>query len=299
MVDYIYKYGLDIAQLYKGQPYFGVFWTNTLTHNAVRDFLSMEDRLLETLQETKARGILDDAIVIVMSDHGFRFPPSSNLPSGWYDIRLPMMYISLPLWFKEQYPDAARAMTVNQGRLISPYDLHLTLKDTMRRSGRVPAGVDTAGPCPMCQSLFKVVPTNRTCAQGAITERWCTCEKLQTAISEELKQNAATFVVAEINQIVHRLLNGIKADSSLCRELRLTKINWVSTTGLNTYLVNFYTNPGVANFEALVRHRVEENIFELIGSITRLSMYKMHSFCVESVELKTFCECSKMHNERN
>lgn len=293
IVEYVYTHGVDFADFYKGHPYFGLFWSNTLSHNYVHDFLTLEDELLEALEKTKERGILEDAIVIVMGDHGFRFPPSINKPSGWYDVRLPILYISLPKWFKDTYPEAATAMKVNQERLTSPYDLHLTLKDILRRSGRLPEGKDTAEACPTCQSLLKEISLNRTCDQGGINGRWCTCQPFQTVTKKRFRKEISELVVAKINRKIKQLLTSKNIDLDICHTLQLKQINSVSRTTSFLIEVNLNTDPGNANYEVQLKYDRKKKIFKIIGEISRGNMYNVHSFCVEDVELKQLCECSK------
>lgn len=297
--EYIYSQAVDFADFYKGKPYFGLFWTNSLTHNKVADMLLMENILLDSLQQAKSRGILNDSIVIVMSDHGHRFPPSVKLASGWYDVRLPIMYISLPEWFRREYPYAATSLGNNQNRLTSPYDFYLTLKDILRKSGRVFKGTDNAYSCPRCQSLFKPVPLNRTCAQAGISDVWCTCQSFSPITKSGLAISVAHFLVSEINNLVELRLKKFNLPLNSCLPLSLKKINRAAEDGYNTSLINLDTQPGDANYEALVRYEEYrgEWSFKVEGVITRNTMYKNHAFCVKDLQLKKFCECSRPHKE--
>lgn len=172
ITDFVYENAVDIANLYKGKPYFGLFFTNTMSHNEVRVTKQLEPVLLDNLKRLKNNGILEDSIVFVMSDHGNRY----NIEDSQHDQNLPMLYISLPPWFKEENPDATEALKVNENRLASPFDLHLTLKDILRRSGRLQDGKDVALGCPECHSLFNPISTLRNCSIAGIPSEYCVCD---------------------------------------------------------------------------------------------------------------------------
>lgn len=300
LVEYIYTQGLDFAEFYKGHPYFGIFWANSLTHEDVRDLLLMDDQLLSALHQSKSRGILNNSIVIIMSDHGARFPPSIDLSSGWYDVRLPAMFISLPTWFKDKHPDAAKGLEINQNRLTSPYDLYSTLKDILRLSGRVPSSQnDVAHSCPTCQSLFQPVPVNRTCDQAGIPSQFCTCQTFKPVRDAKLAEKAAEFAVAHINQVVQEKLVKLKLSGSLCLQLSLKKVLRASMSSTKTLLLKIETHPGHANYEVGVQYHTKgkETVFQIDGMITRQNLYGLHAFCVQDLELKNFCECSEKHVE--
>lgn len=176
MCEYALTQGLDFAEFYKGQPFFGIFWTNKLTHDNVRDFLTMDDVLLDTLQDAEKRGIFDDAIVVVMGDHGFRMGSVwPNLPGGFYDNMLPVMYISLPKWYKEKFPEDVKGLEANQNRLTTHYDFHLTLQQFIQRGGRTSDPVKTY--CNECQPLIRPVPQDRNCMAVGVPSKFCACNK--------------------------------------------------------------------------------------------------------------------------
>jgi hypothetical protein len=77
--DFIYQYALDFATAYKNDPFFGLFWTNTFSHNDISDPSSMDERIKFYLEELDSRGILNTSAVIFFSDHGLRFGPVRQL----------------------------------------------------------------------------------------------------------------------------------------------------------------------------------------------------------------------------
>lgn len=303
MAEYVLQHALDFAKLYRGHPSFGLFWSNALTHDLIEWYPLMDDPLLNTLQQVKSNGILDESIVIVMGDHGMRFEPSISLPSGWYDARLPIMFISLPSWFKQEHPDAAKAMEINKDRLVSHYDLYLTLKDILRKSGRLslnPEPDDTAPSCPNCQTLLKPVPFNRTCNQTGIPDQWCTCQTFKPVQDALLVEEAAEFAVSYINQEVQKKLKVLRLDPKLCLNLKLRKVHRASKSSQIPLLVNFESEPGNAIYEADIKYdrNKDGTVFRVDGSIIRINLYKTHGFCANDIFLKNFCECSEKHPEK-
>lgn len=77
--DFIYQYALDFASVYKNDPFFGLFWTNTFSHNELSDPSSMDEKIKFYLEELDSRGILNTSAVVFFSDHGLRFGPVRQL----------------------------------------------------------------------------------------------------------------------------------------------------------------------------------------------------------------------------
>ena len=71
--DFIYQYAIDFATAYKDDPFFGLFCTNTFSHNELSDPSSMDEKIKSYLEELDSRGILNTSAVIFFSDHGLRF----------------------------------------------------------------------------------------------------------------------------------------------------------------------------------------------------------------------------------
>lgn len=70
--DYIYGQAIDFATAYKNQSFFGLFWTNTFSHDDVSGPSSMDDRVKNYLEQMNQRGVLNTSAVIFFSDHGMR-----------------------------------------------------------------------------------------------------------------------------------------------------------------------------------------------------------------------------------
>jgi hypothetical protein len=144
------------------------------SHNDISTPSTMDDTMKHYLEELDSRGILTNSIVVFFSDHGIRFGPVRQLPTGWFEDRLPFIFIWLPPAFRQQHPDLVRNLQINRDRLTNPYDLHLTLKHILELSGRS-ASMPGALSCPTCQSLFHEMPLNRSCDEVGIPAHYYLC----------------------------------------------------------------------------------------------------------------------------
>lgn len=142
------------------------------------------------LEELETRGILNNSAVIFFSDHGLRFGPVRQLMVGWFEERLPFMFIWLPSWFKRQHPEIVQNLKINRNRLTNPYDIHMTLKQVLELSGRV-ENLPPASSCPECRSIFKETVFNRSCSSAAIAAHWCACT---VRIDVRFLKNASTYL---------------------------------------------------------------------------------------------------------
>lgn len=131
--DHIYDFAMDFATHYRKDASFGLYWTNTFSHNDISDPSSMDSKMRSYLGSLDSRGVLNDSMVVFFSDHGLRFGPVRHLNIGWLEERLPMIFIWLPEWFQKQHPEIVQALKINRNRLTNPYDLHMTLKVLKRR----------------------------------------------------------------------------------------------------------------------------------------------------------------------
>ncbi|XP_050304951.1 uncharacterized protein LOC126742348 [Anthonomus grandis grandis] len=172
--DRILNLAYDFAYKLKSLPTFGLFWMNTFSHNNIRTPATMDVNVKEFFQKLKDSQILDESIVILISDHGVRFGDIINTTRGFYELRLPMHYISLPPWFKQQYPLETKNLKDNSKKLISNYDLYMTLQHILKLSG-ANYSINSCWACRQCRSFFEYIPDDRSCAEAGIPGKWCTC----------------------------------------------------------------------------------------------------------------------------
>uniref|UniRef100_A0A182J4D0 Uncharacterized protein n=1 Tax=Anopheles atroparvus TaxID=41427 RepID=A0A182J4D0_ANOAO len=297
--DHIYQYALDFASQYRNDPYFGLFWTNTFSHNDISDPSSMDQRMKYYVEQLDERGILNNSMVVFFSDHGLRFGPVRMLLTGWLEERLPFNFIWLPEWFREEHPEIVQALKINRNRLTNPYDLHVTLKHVLELSGRID---NLPGPlsCPNCQSIFTEMPWNRSCEDVAIESHWCTCSNFQTIDKRSaMVQRAVAFVIDYVNRDLQEHRNSTTSNY-VCATLTLGSITLAKMARepkgklpYNDYLLIFEGKPGGGKFESTVRHYQHRDAFEITGSISRLNEYASQSECMHIDYLRKYCYCQR------
>lgn len=300
--EHIYDYALDFATNYMNDPSFGLYWTNTFSHNDISDASLMDRRMKEYLQDIEHRGILNESMIVFFSDHGIRFGAVRHLVTGWLEERLPFIFIWLPKWFKDEHPEIVQALKINRNRLTNPYDLHMTLKHVLELSGRKEK-FPPAPSCKNCQSLFKEVPWNRSCEETAIASHWCTCAPYKTCSkSDKMVKAVANFVADQMNNELRNQTDG--KNHKLCAELKVRQISYArkaeyrnNSEPHDDYLVVFEASPSGGWFESTVRFMLDSHKYLLSGSVSRLNSYSGQSDCVNIDYLKKYCYCVGKHHK--
>ncbi|XP_039494201.1 uncharacterized protein LOC120453520 [Drosophila santomea] len=286
--EYIYDLGVQFTKVNRNSSFFGMFWTNTFSHNDFSMPSAMDERMVKYMRTLDKNGIMDNTIIIFFSDHGARFGPLRKLDSGFVEERLPFIYIRVPRWIREKYPKLLRNLQVNRNRLASPYDIHATLRhilelDTPKDKLPRPEG------CSTCHSVFEEVDWSRNCSQAGIEEHWCTCDSLsEVSTTDSSARSMSTQLVESINKYV-----ASKKGAERCRRLKLSRIFSVQRRGnSNRYLIQLSVQPGDALFEATVEWDTSARRIPVqMPSISRLNIYAGKSGCSSVKETRKYCIC--------
>jgi hypothetical protein len=210
----------------------------------------------------------------------------------------------LPLWFKAKHPKFIDNLITNQNRLTTPYDLHMTLKHIIELSGRAEK-LPQASSCPQAQSLFEIVPPNRSCEDACIEFHWCACTAYKKLwMSDNKAMEATQFVIDWMNTELK--LKAQRNGKALCAFRKLSRVVEFKISeevfDANTsnehvyYLMKFNTSPKDAEFETTVAFFRKTSKFKISGDISRLNLYGLQSECVTERTLKKFCFCNDLLN---
>ncbi|XP_043252164.1 uncharacterized protein LOC122397216 [Colletes gigas] len=292
--DRILDYALDFARTFLGLPYFGFFWTTSVSHENANGLSSMEGRLLNKLKYLEREGVLNDTMVVFLSDHGMRWGPIRNTFVGWYEERLPFIYIWIPQWFRAERPDAYSSLRANQHRLTSPFDLYETLRDVVSLSG---GKANQSPSCPTCHNLLgaRPVPFQRGCSDAGISSHWCACTPFKPADPHDpVVENGAQAFLKHVDGHVAAYRD--KKGRRLCAKLRLKKLHHVDRAidvTNSTELVFFYmiqVTPGDAKFEVTVRYHENDTYTVSDHEVSRINPYASGAKCLDR-GMKQYCHC--------
>lgn len=169
---------LDSMEINKS-PYFGLFWTNSMTHDYLNRPKLVDDIYMRFFKYLNSSGILNGTVLIVTSDHGIRLDEVTETRQGWYEKCLPMLYMVLPKWYMKENRRIVSNLRINTKRLVTQFDVHETLKDLMKpfeiknkkeknkkfkNSNR---GI----------SFFDFISEERNCSLAGIPKDFCRCEE--------------------------------------------------------------------------------------------------------------------------
>ncbi|XP_026669249.1 uncharacterized protein LOC108624917 isoform X1 [Ceratina calcarata] len=293
--DRILDYAIEFARAFFGLPYFGFFWTISVSHENANGLSSMDGKLLGKLKQLEQDAVLNDTVIVLLSDHGMRWGPIRNTFVGWYEERLPFLYLWLPEWFRAERPEAYSSLLANQHRLTSPFDLYETLREVLNLSG---GQADPAPGCPNCHSLIGgPVPRERGCSDAGISSHWCACTAFEPADPDDpiVRNGVQTFL-----DHVDKLLDAYrdKKGRRLCAKLRLKKLYRVDRVidfGNSSSVAYFYmiqVAPGDGKFEVTVNYHENGTYTVSDHEVSRLNQYASSADCLDR-GMKQYCHCLK------
>ncbi|XP_003693232.1 uncharacterized protein LOC100866302 [Apis florea] len=300
--DRILDYAIEFAGSFPlDLPYFGLFWTISVSHDNANGFSSMDDRLLDKLKRMERKGVLNEAMIVLLSDHGMRWGPIRDTFVGWYEERLPFLYVWLPKWFRDERPGAYRSLRANRNRLTSPFDLYETLREVLSLSG---GRANPAPGCPKCRSLLSgPVPRSRGCSDAGISSHWCACTTFEPADPRDplVRRGLRTFL-EHVDNVLDRYRD--KRGRRVCARLGLKKLHRVDrvidfernrdSNGSRVYFYLIQVSPGDGKFEFTVRYHGENGTYTVSDhDVSRLNSYASAAECLDR-GIKQYCHCLKM-----
>ncbi|KAH9512571.1 hypothetical protein Btru_038816 [Bulinus truncatus] len=276
----------EVFNASKTKPYFAFSFLTHQSHDD-QNLASIGDvHYLNFLQTLMDRHLLTNTVLIFFSDHGERFGQIKKTYQGMMEGRTPFAFLVFPSWFKAKYPDLTKAMSINQDRLTSHFDIHATLKDLVNFQGKSGKGdINNRG-----ISLFQEIPKERTCSHASLSIEFCACVQLSnSSVSSQIKLKLA-------NALLDHIISLSQKSRDLCAVYRLTTITAVlrMTTGASLgeiYALIIAAEPGDAVFEGYVA-LAENGQAKIAGRVTRLSMYGKQAECIRDPDLKQFCFCN-------
>lgn len=280
-----------------------VFFLAGFSHHEINHVKKNERAVLALLKDFKAKGYLENTLLIFMGDHGIRYGSVRQQVQGKLEERLPLYSMAVPSWFPSRYPDVYRIMKTNTARLTSWFDVHATFRHILNFP-TPPANMSRG------ISLFTEVPATRTCKDAGIANHWCPCLEWATVDAKHSQvQNAALASV----EFMNHLLSTEEESSVSCAKLSLKTVNFAQLERPNAevvkthlrrggrfkqsreyfcrYQLQFVTSPNDGVFEATVKYH--KNRFIVNTSISRINKYGDQPKCVAAKlpHVRKFCLC--------
>ena len=114
---------------------------------------------------------LQDTVLFLLSDHGTHGIWWSNeFELGSAEHKLPFCFVVAPDWLLLENPDWLEALTLNQRRLATHYDVHQAMRQLVTWPDSPPPPFH-----PGTRSLLEELPLERSCDEARIPEEYCAC----------------------------------------------------------------------------------------------------------------------------
>uniref|UniRef100_A0A914CD67 DUF229 domain containing protein n=1 Tax=Acrobeloides nanus TaxID=290746 RepID=A0A914CD67_9BILA len=182
----------------------------------------LDEDLMLHLKKLFEQGYFNNALVIVMSDHGSRFSGLRDTEQGQLEERLPFFSIYLPEKIRNT-PSGSLAyknLLQNANRITSPFDIYATLQDVLVWPDESELS-SVILPLSRSMSLFRPIPDDRTCEQAGIAPHWCTCLAWQSVMENPIDKEFSLLLAESIVQAINELT---EPERKLCAHLKLHKL---------------------------------------------------------------------------
>ncbi|KAH7967440.1 hypothetical protein HPB49_024860 [Dermacentor silvarum] len=190
------KYLGDVLKLNDNSRTFSYVWLSDVTHNHIKGIAILDEPLFEFFKSLSNRGVLDNTVVVLLSDHGARYGSTRRSELGRHEDKTPFCLLALPKRFLREHPEVAARLETNQRRLITAYDLHATLLSL----STLPSF--SVNPTRRGLNLFANIPANRTCADASIPPEFCACHGTHGPMRDtSLALEFARYAIAYMNAL--------------------------------------------------------------------------------------------------
>ena len=98
----VQNYALDYARTFHDVPFFGYFWSASLTHDHINLVELADESYLQYLQQMEKMGAFNNTALVFMSDHGMRWGGIRSTYIGMMEERMPYVIVYLPPWFRKK-----------------------------------------------------------------------------------------------------------------------------------------------------------------------------------------------------
>jgi hypothetical protein len=313
-LDYIETF----FEAYPNTPKLEVAFFTEVTHNDLNTVHLCVDDFTKFVKNLKQENRLNDTILIIFGDHGFRYGESRATFQGHLEERLPLLSFTFPSWFDNGHPEILANVRHNADTVTSPFDIHATLRHILTYPELPKTTNHNRG-----TSMFQKISKSRDCETAGVAEHYCPCLNLKTA---DLSHKHVTLGSDALVKHINKMLLSDKRSATLCHQLKVKKILSSLQQMPNTkfqqflgsadvhgrvpkfskvkkvfkecnYQIQIQTSPGDGLFEAPVRFR--DGLFTVTGDISRIDMYAEQPRCIldKRPDMRKYCLCKDYLNK--
>ena len=245
-----------------------------------------------------------------------RYGDFSRTTIGRMEKNLPALYVQLPQYFRNNFPNAYENVKTNSERLLTNFDLRETLNDILNQNYKYVGRLEEHSRLKISQtqrkthysqgqlsrglSLFKIIPGSRTCEDATIEYNRCQCAFwANTSLDTKTIQLKANHMVLSLVDNMNRLLQPAAekcATLTLKSVVAIRRANFPKNVKTNertdAYAVVLETFPGGGVFEGLMIRDYTK--YKQVGEISRINAYGNQSHCVKIRSLREFCYCTDL-----
>ncbi|CAB3387376.1 Hypothetical predicted protein [Cloeon dipterum] len=277
----------------EGHAFFSLTFLTHLSHDHINSIKIIDDELLLFFESLEVLNVFRNSVVIIMGDHGNRFDPIRGTVIGRVEERMPFLAITLP----PSLEHFRSSLAANSKILTSWHDVYEMLMDVAFNNLKAVSKVVRYGFKGL--SLFRPIPSNRTCLQIGIPREYCVCwvEKELDVNDPKTKKTGETLVRI-LNEQLHQ-----KDKKKLCTPLQLDSVKNAqklmpsATVARRDDLsvitrITITVKPSNALLEGTLEAKALRGIY-LVGNVNRLNKYGNQSDCVTDPTLALFCFCKR------
>jgi len=111
----IWNYIEDLAEFGRAQktPIFVNAWLTQLAHDSLNSLQFGDEEFAEMLERLDSSEILENTILVLVADHGYRYGGIRETLAGYYEDKLPILWVRLPQPVIQKFPEWETSLTVN------------------------------------------------------------------------------------------------------------------------------------------------------------------------------------------
>lgn len=281
--EVIIKYINDILASSQDAPVFIHSWLTVLAHECSIAAKHADTIFAKFLREVDKK----NTIIVFMGDHGEVFGQFRETVQGWYEDKLPSLWIYLPDKLKARFPQWVESLHINSKRLTSHFDLYKTLVHILQTFDTENLGRETyeKQSHQYGQTLFQPVPENRSCSDAGVPEGYCACSEPQSLNVSDPQ------VLTAVNVALQYIIKMLPKECEIPELAEVVEAKFfVTPKDYNVYIVTFITNPGHFMFEGTVKQD-EKGELVVANDVLRMNKIVRKALCITIPLLERYCYC--------